>query len=294
MKTAYLIYTVDNERWLPISKVAAALGVLLALVSSMVPTGTLRGASQGCQAGVERMKIGPLSYDGQDGNEFDYVSVARNDGKFWYYGVAIKNTGKQLLTVDWPKPKYFRRGIAPQDTGYGQCLTDGNPPNQDVGTILYGPNTQFTGPMARFYRPAPSTDAQQAGVLISFDSHLDPTQVVAVRVALDSRYKIGSSTIGYTLENKGSSVRIRWKAIEGPHFYRAANAQLGTDISTVMITGLLVQRQKTSRVEVFAEGIKAKRILQVLEILTPDGVLIYRDLAPAFTFDEIASYNWAK
>jgi len=93
--------------------------------------------------------------------------------------------------------------------------------------------------------------------------------------------------------NKGSPVRIRWKAVEGPLFYEAAKNQLAADILSRK-KGILVTQDQASFVNVFAKGGKAKRILQALEILTPDGILIYRDLASALTFDKISPYSWEK
>jgi hypothetical protein len=285
---------VADRKWLPTTVLTTLAAVAVALLASFLLMGELAVSSQDCPMESGRQKIGPLPYMGEDGNQFEYEADASSDGKFWYYQVAIKNTGKEPLTVDWPKPSYFRRGIRPQTVAPGQCLADGNSPNQDVDTIRYGPNTQFTGPKALFYRPAPSTEARQTGVSISFDAHLDRAQVVAVRISLVSLLKSANRTIGYTLNNKGSSVRIRWKAIEGPIFYDAARVQLGVDVLSLREKGILVPQDKVSVVDVSAIGALAKRILQVLDILTPDGVLIYRDLAPAFTFDKISPYGWVK
>jgi hypothetical protein len=158
---------------------------------------------------------------------------------------------------------------------------------------MYGPNTQFLGPTARFYRPAPSSESHQTNFSIAYDSHLDSGRIVSVRVSLVSSVKNPKKLIAYGLSNYGSPVRLRWRSIEGPIFYEAARRQLDPGIF-IEDRGFLLMQDKALEVNVLWGSAKAKRVLQTLEISTLEGVLIYRDLAPAFTFDKIPSYDWAK
>src|SRR2546426_7784415 len=87
---------------------------------SMINVG-MATQKQDCSIQGDPPRIGPLSYTGQDGNQFEYEADAGDGGGLWFYQVAIKNTGKQPLTVEWPKPSYFRRGIPPNVIASGQC-----------------------------------------------------------------------------------------------------------------------------------------------------------------------------
>lgn len=283
-----------SRRLLPSREIWMAAVLVVGLVAGWLSTGALGVApKQDCPLQSGPPEIGPFSYAGQSGNQFEYDAQAGTDSTLWYYQVAIKNTGKQPLTVDWPKPSYFRRGIPPDAVAPGQCLPDGNSPNQDVDRIMYGPNAQFSGPTARFYRPAPSSESRQTNLSIAYDSHLNGGRIVSVRVSLISTVKEPNGTITYGFSNKGSPVRVKWRSIEGPVFIDAAFKQLDPATFTKE-KGILLMYDKALEVKVLKAGVKAKRVLQVLEISTPDGILVYRDLATAFTFDMIDSYRWKK
>lgn len=242
-----------------------------------------------CPVAGDPPSLGPLYYQGQSGNTFEYQSDAGRDSRFWYYQVKIRNKGAQPLTVEWSKPGYFRRGIPPNTDAAGQCLQDGNSPNEDIDRILYGPNSQFPGPTARFYKPSPSAQNVALPIDIAFDSVLGDTRKVSIRVALASTL-MSQTSVSYKFRNAGSPVRIKWKAIQGPEFDKAAIRQLSA-AKYSNERGLALASRETTEVSVAAAGIPPRRVLHLIEIWTVDGILIYRDLAPAFTLDDILSYG---
>lgn len=284
----------DVREWAEVQRNLLFLGlcaVLLSLValSTYAPAGPVESElSADCPLDGPPPKIGPLPYSGHDGNQFEYEADAGDHDRIYYYRVGVKNTGQRPLTVDWKKPAFFRRGIRPGVFASGQCLPDGNSPNQDIDTIDYGPNTQFSGPRARFYRPSPSSSSRIKRVTVAYDAVLGSGRVIPVRLALTSSTE-APKQVRYSFSNEGAAVRVRWRAIEGPLMFNAATAQLEPNEWNAQ-AGFKLTPKKALQLYVSGGNAEIRTVVHILEVFTNDGILIYRDLAPALTFDKIPSY----
>ena len=232
--------------------------------------------------------LGEDGFQGTQGYVFDHWSDSGHPAEY-HFQLLVRNMSSKPLTFNWENADFFRRGTppvseAPKNEARSQCRKDGNPPNVLSGYIMYGPNTQFTGPDARFYNYQRVADAGQDQDDITFDVRwtavLDDG-LFNVQLLVSSK-RLDESAIEYSITNTGDNVALEWPDVLTESTITTVLAQ-NPGVELLAGQRLLVPSDRTLGVQV--SGTTAiEAFVSPVTVATPDGLILYRDVFSALRF----------
>lgn len=297
------------RRWLTLATTAMALSL------------GADSSGQTCALQSPPAPFGENGYTGQGGYVFDYAADAGASGGMHYFQLLVMNKSATPLTFDWENAEFFRRGVAAGVEVRSQCRSDGNVPNVSHGLIKYGPNTQFTGPDARFYHyqrraaqsmprilpsaspelplidKVPARGIAAAPAAAQAPARAQPINSVNFAVKWGALLETGNDYVvsfsvsavrvaegvKYEFTNYGAPVQIDWPQILSPAALQTVRLQ-NAPRTVVLNNRLALPATKEPVLFSLAGKAPVRTLSAPLSVYTPDNLLLYRDVFTGLLF----------
>jgi len=218
--------------------------------------------------------LGDNGYTGQNGYTFDYWSQAGTANATHYFQLRVRNVGPNPLTFDWENADFFRRGVPSAQEAKSECRADGNPPNVVHGLIKYGPNTQFSGPDAKFYhyQQGSSVAANSRKFSVKWTAILENGNKYVIDFSVSAT--AAERNLTYIFTNVGNPIEITWPTILSMNALQALRTQ--NPVQYFRNNRMALPRDGTAKFQFTGNG-PISLVTAPLSVFTEDNVLVYRD-----------------